>query len=937
MRVPVLSLALLLFAGSGAYAKGPAGPVRVPQDSRTLDAAIAKVTDGGVIELAAGTYRPTGDGFAIANLRKGFTVRAAAGATVILDGGGARTLLRFVNSRRDRGKRVTFERITFQNGFSTKPNQAGAVTLSQADAVFRDCAFVSNRAAGTGTGGGAVKALEGSSATFVNCSFRENSSPNRGGALSVRPSAEVTVQGGEFVGNRTNVPGHKTNAAGGAIWVLDGRLRVTGARFQGNQAGYVAGAIYALGTWNKGADVLIANSTFFENQALADPCCAHPDPTTGGALHAEDLTTMRIHRSLFVRNRATAGGAVGNFRAITEIYGSVFQGNQSLAGGPQGVGGAIGLWSVDSDDPSTNFGAVNRRSARLVLAHSFLQGGGVERASFSGGCVLAGGDGHRVYGDGPVAVAGTLEENRARVEIRHTVFSDCDIETASDGSGGLGGAVSGDLVDLLMEDSTVLDSDARGSNAGGGAVALRQESNARIVRVTFARNSGQRWGGALFFSGSTAMVDDSRFYGNSAGESRGAAIYTIPFTNAARPRNARGVVSNSFFSDNVGVPVWDIDPASGPINEMRYDGNRFDANGSVYVNTLAASGGVDVSGLNFLTVFRPGRGDTRKSEIPNNRVFGSREGTLRAVPAPSSVGAAATAPNTSLLAYAWTGGSAAIGAQGLSARAGLLEAPPGDYALSVDGSAAAQVRASGSCTAGPFLCLGGNRFRAEVTWKNGAVAAPAQAVSVSGSTGYFWFLGAQNVELMVKVLDGRAVNGSFWVYYGGLTNLEYTLTVTDMATGAVKTYANPAGRFASAGDLAAFPAPARARARLASVEEDLAAACDACGKALPLVNGRFSLDLTWKDSSGQTRTAQAVPLTSDTGYFWFTSAENTEVVVKVLDGRGLNGHFWVYFAGLTDLEYTLTVRDTVTNRSKTYRNLKGRFASQGDVTALPGS
>jgi hypothetical protein len=153
----------------------------------------------------------------------------------------------------------------------------------------------------------------------------------------------------------------------------------------------------------------------------------------------------------------------------------------------------------------------------------------------------------------------------------------------------------------------------------------------------------------------------------------------------------------------------------------------------------------------------------------------------------------------------------------------------------------------------------------------------------------------------------------------------------------VKTYTNPAGRFASAGDLAAFPAPARAAARLSSVEEGLAAACDACGKALLLVNGRFSLELTWKNGAGQTQTAQAVPLTSDTGYFWFNSAENVEVIVKVLDGRGLNGHFWVYYGALTDQEYTLTVRDTATNRSKTYRNPKGRFASRGDVTAIPGS
>ncbi|HSG40107.1 MAG TPA: hypothetical protein VLE27_10760, partial [Thermoanaerobaculia bacterium] len=341
---------------------------------------------------------------------------------------------------------------------------------------------------------------------------------------------------------------------------------------------------------------------------------------------------------------------------------------------------------------------------------------------------------------------------------------------------------------------------------------------------------------------------------------------------------------------------------------------------------------------NFLTVFRSGRGDTRKSGAPNTRVFGLREGVVRAAPAPSSVGASAPAPGASLLAYAWTGGTASIGAQGLSAKAGLLEAPPGDYVLSVDRANVASARALGSCTAGPFLCLNGNRFRAEVTWKNGAVAAPAQAVSVSGDTGYFWFVGPENVELMVKVLDGRGINNHFWVYYGGLTNLHYTLAITDTATGVTRTYSNPAGRFASAGDVGAFPATGRLAAGIASLGEGLeACAGPACGKALALNNGRFSLELTWKNGAGQTQTAQAVPLTSDTGYFWFTSADNVEVIVKVLDGRGLNGHFWVYYGALSDQEYTLTVRDTVTNRSKTYRNPRGRFASAGDVVAIPGS
>ena len=75
---------------------------------------------------------------------------------------------------------------------------------------------------------------------------------------------------------------------------------------------------------------------------------------------------------------------------------------------------------------------------------------------------------------------------------------------------------------------------------------------------------------------------------------------------------------------------------------------------------------------------------------------------------------------------------------------------------------------------------------------------------LTGDTGTFWFFDAANVELVLKVLDGTHVNGRHWVFYGALSNVEYTITVTDTSTGAVKTYHNPAGRFASAGDTQAF-------------------------------------------------------------------------------------------------------------------------------------
>ena len=53
-------------------------------------------------------------------------------------------------------------------------------------------------------------------------------------------------------------------------------------------------------------------------------------------------------------------------------------------------------------------------------------------------------------------------------------------------------------------------------------------------------------------------------------------------------------------------------------------------------------------------------------------------------------------------------------------------------------------------------------------------------------------------------MDGRAVNGKFWVFYGSLTAEAFTLTVTDTLTGAKKTYTNTAGQATNGTDTSAF-------------------------------------------------------------------------------------------------------------------------------------
>jgi hypothetical protein len=105
------------------------------------------------------------------------------------------------------------------------------------------------------------------------------------------------------------------------------------------------------------------------------------------------------------------------------------------------------------------------------------------------------------------------------------------------------------------------------------------------------------------------------------------------------------------------------------------------------------------------------------------------------------------------------------------------------------------------------LYLNDGRFRVEANWADFVGnSGIARATSESDLSGGFWFFHPQVSELVVKVLDGRTTNGNFWVFYGSLSNVEFTIRVEDTETGEVREYFNPSGTFASVGDPDAFPA-----------------------------------------------------------------------------------------------------------------------------------
>ena len=85
-----------------------------------------------------------------------------------------------------------------------------------------------------------------------------------------------------------------------------------------------------------------------------------------------------------------------------------------------------------------------------------------------------------------------------------------------------------------------------------------------------------------------------------------------------------------------------------------------------------------------------------------------------------------------------------------------------------------------------FLLHG--RFAATLEWRDGLGAKhAAQAIELGDASGAFWFFGPDNLEVTLKMIDGRTYNHSFWVFAASTTDLAYRLTVVDRSIACVTT------------------------------------------------------------------------------------------------------------------------------------------------------
>jgi hypothetical protein len=274
-----------------------------------------------------------------------------------------------------------------------------------------------------------------------------------------------------------------------------------------------------------------------------------------------------------------------------------------------------------------------------------------------------------------------------------------------------------------------------------------------------------------------------------------------------------------------------------------------------------------------------------------------------------------------------------------------------------------QLEAPGPCMPdAKTLCIddqpGDGRFQVQVAFETtqaGGVSGFGKPTSLAGlgvsRGGLLTFFNDDNPEMLIKVLNACPVNGHYWVFYSAGTNVGLDTTVLDTVTGRSVRYLNP-DRNAAAPlqHLLAFPCAGGTGQPLApsgqpfdftnhfSMEQESVSTCQPGATTLCIDDQpgdhRFEVEVTFEttQAGGRSGPGMAIPLDSlpgniRGGLMWFFSADNPEMLIKVLNACSVNGNYWVFYSAGTNVALNTKVTDTATGRVRRYTN--------SDRTAAP--
>ena len=202
-------------------------------------------------------------------------------------------------------------------------------------------------------------------------------------------------------------------------------------------------------------------------------------------------------------------------------------------------------------------------------------------------------------------------------------------------------------------------------------------------------------------------------------------------------------------------------------------------------------------------------------------------------------------------------------------------------------------------TGGDPAFLNNGRFRVDMQYhtQNGDAGTMAWR-DITDQTKYWFFDSPDNVEVVMKILDGGKINGNYWVFLTGLTDQAVDITVTDTTTGQQKTYSNPLKQaFQPVADINAFASnttknqtnitqqswfndlDAHSQIRTLQTLVEQPTTTKATGD-LTLHNGLYTPHVTFKTQNGENGTMILEKLTDQTFYGHYGNPENIELVQK---------------------------------------------------------
>ena len=256
-------------------------------------------------------------------------------------------------------------------------------------------------------------------------------------------------------------------------------------------------------------------------------------------------------------------------------------------------------------------------------------------------------------------------------------------------------------------------------------------------------------------------------------------------------------------------------------------------------------------------------------------------------------------------------------------------------------------------------CLNERRFDVSARYSTQSVSrAPAKRLETLGlgdSGALFYFFGRDNPEMLLKVVNGCWLNDHWWVFGSAATDLVYEVAIDDLADGGgtveyrhngggvivadngystgsgviSDTRAFPCGQSAAAlaneqrpADGPAVVVPAleyAAAARVAGAGQETGNTIDyGClpnSSTSCLNNWRFQIRASAFYAARRATQAKKVEgygLGNSASLLYFFGRDNPEMLVKVVNGCAINGHWWVFGSAATDLEYQVSVRDYAT-------------------------